>query len=231
VRGKNFLANCGELRNLGEGFSNVITKEAKKAAFTLAEVLIVIAVVGVVAAITLPTLQKQITKAVLKKQIKKTMSIVNQNYRLAKDEVGAVCDGTNCYDFNKAFINKFKLARICNGNGLKDKCIPEYEGLNVSGCSGFGESDMYNYNTIHTTLDGIILIPYAFSWRSLWLVDVNGMKGPNKAGWDLFQIDFDDLSVDRAIFRAASCINQKAEVKGGVTTTGLEVTFKMIDEW
>jgi prepilin-type N-terminal cleavage/methylation domain-containing protein len=212
----------------------------QKAAFTLAEVLITIGIIGIVAAITLPALHKKITKTVLKNQIKKTMSLVAQNYRKTVDDLGEpMCSNSdakpssNCLDFNNTFINNFKIARICNGNGLQDKCVPEYEGLNLSDCAYFKDSYVYNTDTIYVTLDGLIFIPYKSSIRSLWLVDVNGMKGPNKAGWDLFEFSTDPI--DKVTNRnprwvSASCINQPANrVKGSIVST--DMSFKTVADW
>jgi type II secretory pathway pseudopilin PulG len=201
----------------------------KKVAFTLAEVLITIGIIGIVAAITLPTLHTKITKVVLKNQIKKAMSQVNQGYKMALDEVGSIYDGktNNSYgDFNKAFLNTFKLARICNGNGLKNNCVPEYEGLNVSGCLPFADNQVYNYRKIYITLSGVILISYDLDVGSLWLIDVNGMKGPNKAGWDLFLIDLGKET--RPIWSGSNCINQ-GKIKGSITSS--DMSFKTLADW
>jgi prepilin-type N-terminal cleavage/methylation domain-containing protein len=206
----------------------------RKTGFTLAEVLITLGIIGVVAAITIPALHTKITKIVLKNQIKKAMSLVAQNYRATVDEVGSPSDGMNgsfSYgDFNTAFLNNFKMARICNGNGLRDKCVPEYEGLNVSSCSGFNEANVYNKQTIYVTLEGVIIILYHPTWRSLWLVDVNGMKGPNKAGWDLFQVVMDDSTADRPKWGGRSCINQGSPAISGSITSG-DFSFSTLANW
>lgn len=61
-------------------------------------------------------------------------------------------------------------------------------------------------------------------WRSLWLVDVNGMKGPNKAGYDLFDVAYDRAD-KRLEMRGRGCLNQDGAVKGGLDD------FKNIDKW
>jgi prepilin-type N-terminal cleavage/methylation domain-containing protein len=220
---------------------NTLKNSNNKAAFTLAEVLITLGIIGVVAAITIPALHTKITKIVLKNQIKKTISEINQHYRRVKeDRDGIICDTpphSDCTDFNTAFINSFKIARVCNGNGLRDKCVPEYVGLNAlaNQCPRLDDNHVYNTNTIYVTLDGVIFIPYQMDWRSIWLVDVNGLKGPNKAGWDLFQFTMDlgseNEKKDKPIFYVRGCINQLLEVKDGLTTTSKEVSFEMIDNW
>ena len=51
-------------------------------AFTLAEVLITLGIIGIVAAITLPALMTKVEKNILKQQFKKTFSTYNFNVSL-----------------------------------------------------------------------------------------------------------------------------------------------------
>jgi prepilin-type N-terminal cleavage/methylation domain-containing protein len=197
-----------------------------KNGFTLVEVLITIAVIGVVAAITIPALHKKITKFVLKKQIRKAMALVAQSQRAAAADVGVPTYNSGDYvygDYNTAFLNNFKFARICKGNGLRDGCVPEYEGLPTSSWSGFQKSGLYNKQTIYQTMDGMILVPYASAWLSYWLIDVNGLKGPNKAGWDLF---FFSMSGGRPNWTQGP-LNQNKDVKGGI----YPVNFSTLEKW
>ena len=66
----------------------------KKAAFTLAEVLITLGIIGVVAAVTLPTLVANYQKTVWVNQLKKTISYVENNTRhlLAEEGVDKLSD-------------------------------------------------------------------------------------------------------------------------------------------
>ena len=59
---------------------------AKRAAFTLAEVLITLAIIGVVAAMTIPTLIANYQKKVLKTQFMKKYAEISQAVLLAKSE-------------------------------------------------------------------------------------------------------------------------------------------------
>jgi type II secretory pathway pseudopilin PulG len=205
--------------------------------------LITIGIIGIVAALTIPTLHTRIQKAVLKNQIKKVMSQVNQSYRLLKEEgyvcteVASLSNDIQCRAYNSGFINNFKIARICKGNGLRDNCIPEYDGLNTaqSVCPLFSDNQVYNNQTIYVTLDGVIFIPYAMYLRSLWLVDVNGMKGPNKAGWDVFTITLDNgndtnhSQDERPFWSSRYCTNQDNHIKGAINS--YDITVKTIDNW
>lgn len=64
----------------------------KSLAFTLAEVLITIGVIGVVAAITIPSLITKSRKVMVENRLKDTYSILANATRLAEGEFGADID-------------------------------------------------------------------------------------------------------------------------------------------
>jgi len=59
-----------------------------KHGFTLAEILITLGVIGVVSALTLPTLIKNYQKKETVAKLQKAISVLNQAYRLSNDEAG-----------------------------------------------------------------------------------------------------------------------------------------------
>ena len=59
-----------------------------KVGFTLAEVLITLGIIGVVAAITIPNLITSYQKHVTVTKLQKAISVLNQAYKLSFDEVG-----------------------------------------------------------------------------------------------------------------------------------------------
>ena len=61
----------------------------KKAAFTLAEVLITLGIIGVIAALTLPGLLAEYSKLVVETKLKKFYSQINQAIQLSEAEYGA----------------------------------------------------------------------------------------------------------------------------------------------
>ena len=62
----------------------------KKKAFTLAEVLITLGIIGVVAAITIPSLMTAYEKHVTISKLQRAISVLNQAYRLSVDDLGEV---------------------------------------------------------------------------------------------------------------------------------------------
>lgn len=98
-----------------------------KKGFTLSEVLITLGIIGVVAALTLPTLLSKIQERVLKEQYKKTFSTINQSLQ-------QVYNNTDMY-FNCYYGTKWKGA-TCKKRDEKGYCI-EYnnDGHNDGGVS------------------------------------------------------------------------------------------------
>lgn len=200
-----------------------------KSGFTLAEVLITLGIIGVVAAMTLPTVMHKIEKTILKNQIKKSYSTLTQVQQKVMFDWGdtlSIDEGWGYRDFHNAMLNSLKIIKKCEGNALAKHCVPEYVGLNVSQCSGFSENSVYNLKTVYILNDGEIIIPYHEDWRALWLIDVNGLKGPNKVGYDLFEVQFDSAN-KRLGFKGKGCLNQgnPPPVSGGLDD------YKDIEKW
>ena len=70
--------------------------------FTLAEILITLGIIGVVAAITLPSIISNYKKQVIKMGFKKAYSVISQAYNLAFTDLGYP---TNCHyeDYGEGF--------------------------------------------------------------------------------------------------------------------------------
>lgn len=68
-----------------------------KHGFTLAEILITLGIIGVISAITLPTLIKNYKKKETVAKLQKAISVLNQAYRLSNEETGEslVADSVN----------------------------------------------------------------------------------------------------------------------------------------
>ena len=120
--------------------SNLVS--SKKAAFTLAEVLITLAIIGIVAAMTIPTLVSNYKQKVLNNQFKKTYAMLNEALLNAQSQLGYF---PNCYysvdnsflvfsgcaELSDKFWTLFKVSKICDGKAFERGCIPEYEGMDT----------------------------------------------------------------------------------------------------
>ena len=112
----------GELRNAA------LPRMERADAFTLAEVLITLGVIGVVAAVTMPALVTNIQEKVRKEQVR----TVKYKFTKATDKMNSL-GKIGHYDSTMDFVNELKkhltIAKICQNNEL-DKCWPS-ESINA----------------------------------------------------------------------------------------------------
>ena len=171
---------------------NLFTYSLKKrAAFTLAEVLITLGIIGVVAAMTMPSLITNYQKKQTVTQLKKVYSELSQAAEMAKLEYGDMSlwdyslSGSDF--FNKYLASYIKISKIKVGN-LSKQGIVYY---NTSGAIETSFTTFYDDADVITLPSGAqIFIANArrvsVQDRSGFLVDLNGFKRPNKLGRDLF---------------------------------------------
>ncbi len=96
----------------------------KKLGFTLAEVLITLAVVGIVAALTIPTLINFIGNKVATNKVKVFQSKLITGLNLAKTAGNLHSNYSSTEDFIKNGLAKhFKMVNICGSENPRD-CIP-----------------------------------------------------------------------------------------------------------
>ena len=207
--------------------------EQFKNGFTLAEVLITLVIVGVVAAMTIPTAINNSKEQELKSQFKKAYSTITQAFNKTEmndfygyagcyygdDAESSV--STDCRDFFDKLAKNLNIQKVCQGNAKADGCVPVYQSYPVSsGCSGFRESNINNINKVFVLSDGTIIIPFDTTAGAmpLFLVDINGHKGPNAGGKDIFSFSFRKTPDDVPKLREAGCFDI---VEGGRTTNNM----------
>ena len=180
-----------------------------KKGFTLAEVLITLGVIGVVAALTMPNLLQNHQKKVFVAQLQRTVNLIsNSATALMGDNNAATLSDSYLVpvgdDYKNAqgkFMNTyFKVARDC-GTDNREACLGDlYYSLDRSSStdiekwlSGSYYGGPYYCVTINTgaTICMSPMHPSDDSWHgaSSVIVDVNGPSGPNTNGRDLFQFD------------------------------------------
>lgn len=186
-----------------------------KKAFTLAEILITLGIVGIVSALTIPTLIQNYKKQVLVNQLKKAMSEISQGLQLmmAEDEVtsltqinGAVsyCSSQNrfetdwhCIPLGKRFLSSFKGSRYVTNiqdiPNYKWKYLNEekYEVPGIVSAHILADGAMILWGEhwlgeVQMTEEGHPLNREDIRYVMLMTIDVNGFKAPNQWGRDLF---------------------------------------------
>jgi prepilin-type N-terminal cleavage/methylation domain-containing protein len=170
--------------------------------FTLAEVLITLGIIGVVAALTIPALISKTQTLILKNQFKKFWAATEITFQ----KIAFENEGIECYYFNGSYIDRkmdecsifwdefsksMNVVKKCGSNAFAGGCIPEYDYAASAGCRLLSLNSV-NTGAAYVFNDGSILMT-TNSPAAYFLFDVNGMKGPNKVGHDLFatKIDFD----------------------------------------
>lgn len=156
----------------------------KNKGFTLAEVLITLAVIGVVAAMTLPTLNNNIQLQQLGTRLAKTYSQLENGLSLymAQNEIGQL----NRNNFNtNVFTTRFLNIKLTCNDGSYENCFARaYD--NVADTRQISSNDI-----IIDTLPAYVLkdgTAVQFNGTGV-LIDVNGPQQPNVMGYDLHKVN------------------------------------------
>jgi len=172
-------------------------------AFTLAEVLITLGIIGVVAALTLPTLIQNYKRSEFETRFKKATSAIQQAVLRMSDDVGQIND-TYCYcphrvcqstfipDFSKYFVtSSVKDVDTTNLNVLGYKDTYFFQASKTPAYF----SSVYGFPGGAIILsDGTTIVSGNcwYSYKVDFAVDVNGKKPPNKFGYDVFYFQIQD---------------------------------------
>ena len=172
----------------------------RRIAFTLAEVLITLGIIGVVAAMTLPTLLANYRKNQAVTQLKKAYSEINQAIKLSEAENGELSgwlfeDTPESKDkfANDYFMKYFRIIKKCKPSN--ENCFSK-----VSNINGVPITYVNNPNegmTSFITASGYSVLFWVHgTGNGAWIyVDIDGpLKGEGKFGKDifLFQMQFDE---------------------------------------
>ena len=193
ISGSSHRQKCADICT--QKFNVGLKAQPTSTAFTLAEVLITLGIIGVVAAMTLPTLIAKYRREVLKAEFKKTYNELQQiNLSFIKDTGSNICE----YDW----------ILVDNGEPQMMAAVATTEKV-VSYYKGKGESLNNRYNNDVKTLTGGKADIYKFDDGNMWnflrktfyteygaseyntclviTVDINGYhEKPNQLGIDMF---------------------------------------------
>ena len=222
---------------------------AKRAAFTLAEVLITLGIIGVVAALTIPTISRNIQEMVLNNQFKKFYSTFKQAFLTLQtlegrpikcfywtsnpdegsctnkcdnnefgESVNCRCEETGAKPpadymgprsecamlYKDVITNRLRVAKICEDKSYERGCLPkDFRGadkvklesnpdLNINPDGELSDNKCKNVYATVVLEDGSYIIKNASgdSAGAVYIFDINGQKGPNKWGYDIYGVIF-----------------------------------------
>lgn len=167
--------------------------DSARTAFTLAEVLITLSIIGVVAALTMPALIGNYKKKQTVVHLQKAYSVLSQASKLSEADNGEPSGWTKngagkaaLTEFlHKYYLPYFRVIKSCETD-IADCGFAESKLLN-----GSGNDHINNDGTAYVLTDGTSILFTNFPSKNyiVMYLDVNGMKAPNTVGKDQFRFD------------------------------------------
>ena len=200
-----------------------------KTAFTLAEVLITLAIIGIVAALTIPNLVMKYKEKVTVTKVQKAYSVLNSAYKMALVTDGEFStwgfandsekeedeDGNTFLTGDTTKNSKIFWDKITKNLNVVSKCMPEESGCyrpddiyNLNGVSRQAELNKYAFITLNngmTLVGGWVEDSTCQNKDDMcgdFGIDINGiMNPPNSVGQDIFYFA---VYPDRVVPRGSS---------------------------
>jgi prepilin-type N-terminal cleavage/methylation domain-containing protein len=206
-------------------FENHINLSKKYKAFTLAEVLLTLLIIGVVASLVIPNLINDTQDAELKVAWKKAYGTIAQTYKLARLDDPTVVSGYNCSDgsgknFYNALKNTMGYTKECIrhtfGNCWADNGVSPDSSVYDPSCPYF-KLDRQDDSAAFVARDGTFWLLYGNGTTincPILAIDLNGNKGPNQWGTDVLsmRIAYDTIKFGECTIPAA-ILNTKDYLK------------------
>lgn len=204
------IAKCEVQSTKGKFNFKVKNQVCNFLAFTLAEVLITIGIIGVVAAITIPIVINNTQMAEYKSALNKQLSILSGAYTYVKQANGGsimgLCsnnDSTCLYNLFKPYL---KISTTVSGTPSSDNlagCWNNSEVLNPTEqqvCNILNDGSIVNFDMEYSNCDNGAPPHCAYVE-----IDVNGLKGPNTWGKDRYALNMTNTEIFP--LKGASCNN------------------------
>jgi len=180
----------------------------KKLGFTLAEVLITLGIIGMVASMTIPTLITDFQRRQFETKFAKTYSMIMNGFRLyLVDEycTSSICSPIQDYyleavvdedytHIDNMFESTFKVIKTCRGSEQKNECLPE-KMYGIDGSNVDFDDVLSPYTVIFADGSSLSCLGSVYG-ALLLLMDTNGLAAPNTYGKDLFMFVM-DVSTNR----------------------------------
>lgn len=170
----------------------------KKSAFTLAEVMVTLGLVGCVAALTLPTLTYNYKGKVLEQQFRSTYSELREvgaTISLEKGDIGEYAKKVGMANWDRELMSYFGGSKISNANSNSDitQALRDlyHQGNAPQGPFQFSITRGPVQASVICDNDGIWIDNKGRIWtfnseNNFACVDINGMAAPNRINVDIF---------------------------------------------
>ena len=165
----------------------------KKFGFTLAEVLITLGIIGVVAAMTIPSLMTTFQKRETVSKLKSTYSIISQAIKLSENDNGELETWDYTLD-NEQWVSTY-LKNYMKMSSIQSWRYGMWQNWKLLDGSVLNwGSSMYS-SPRYVLANGVLISFYVNSYsgagnfikQGVWIIaDINGNSGPNRMGRDLF---------------------------------------------
>lgn len=169
-------------------------KRQKNIAFTLAEVLITLGIIGTVAALTIPTLMNNKAKQETVAKLQKEYTVLSQAVKLSENDNGPNStwdwgDGTGTFTPRQSFDNYWapyiKIVKYCSTNA---DC--GYLSTNIKWLDHTNLFTMISSSKTTASLSDGTVIAVDYGNHSIY-VDINAGSSPNIKGKDIFRFIVD----------------------------------------
>ena len=179
----------------------------KLSGFTLAEVLITLGIIGIVAAMTLPTLVVNYQKEQTVIRLKRAYTILSQAVDRTKADYGDVSDwnleslsgGYNHREVVEKFVKLYVVPYLAKVKEVKYTNFSEFGYRNIKNLDGSSANMIFREGAFVVLSDSSIfrmsMDTHDFGTEDkpdhritnvLFTVDINGLKNPNVIGKDIF---------------------------------------------
>ena len=170
--------------------------QAVRLGFTLAEVLVTLGIIGVVSAMTVPSLMQNHQRKTYVVQLHKVYNEFSQallQYQTDKNAVNLTEAGLSSQGNFDAFVSDyFKTVQKCDNSLTPCFALDEFRTL-----SGKSYSSGHAAATSYVLNNGVAIRPHYSNGDIYILADINAQKGPNIFGRDLFyMILYPDIRLD-----------------------------------
>ena len=181
--------------NLVKGNTHVAHfDKIRRAAFTLAEVLITLGIIGIVAAMTMPVLIGNYQKTQAVNQLKKAYSEISQAIRISEAQYGTI-DSWNFSNFSTAqeradyfaqnyIFPNIKILQNCSPSS--EKCWADTYTIDGAKSNNYTNGRAGRNSFITASGYAVYYWLHATGNGGWFIIDLNGLKKPNKLGKDVF---------------------------------------------